>query len=67
VRRETKNEGRFIVTDGFQSTPFVRRETKKSVLLIHSSYISIHSLREKGDILLDTGFSIAIHFNPLPS
>ena len=52
----------------FQSTPFVRRETLHAYhMRINCIIISIHSLREKGDLGQYTTIAVVRYFNPLPS
>ena len=50
----------------FQSTPSAWRETKRSFLVIRSTWISIHSLRMEGDSSLRSMIIPSFHFNPLP-
>jgi len=49
VRRETKIYNVSLWDNIFQSTPFVRRETHPFPCVLAFCFISIHSLREKGD------------------
>jgi len=51
----------------FQSTPFARREITKSLKASKGYYVSIHSLRKKGDFSTTSYFSPQSSFNPLPS
>jgi len=67
VRRETIMHDEGINTIVFQSTPFVRRETISVSQKKHLFYISIHSLREKGDANGSYTKANSWYFNPLPS
>ena len=64
ARRETSSINCQLTDWMFQSTPFARRETNLGAKKIGETYVSIHSLRKKGD--LDTisshyPFTVSIH------
>jgi len=67
VRRETKIYNVSLWDNIFQSTPFVRRETHPFPCVLAFCFISIHSLREKGDMEEMLSTDEFDHFNPLPS
>ena len=50
----------------FQSTPSVWRETRKSLWILWTTLISIHSLRVEGDDFGAKKILDAYDFNPLP-
>ena len=50
----------------FLSTPSVRRATDSAGLVDVYSYISIHALREEGDLILSRSPKPPIHFYPRP-
>ena len=52
---------------GFQSTPSARRATCRSTGLISASVISIHALREEGDLKFLHRFCHALLFQSTPS
>ena len=50
----------------FLSTPSARRATKKKLPAAETELISIHALREEGDLLLREVFRLSLNFYPRP-
>ena len=50
----------------FQSTPSARRATLRQAFQVQKYFISIHALREEGDVFFVRVFDIANYFNPRP-
>ena len=51
----------------FQSTPSARRATKEIMLTGDTTDISIHALREEGDVVLHVNTGRKIQFQSTPS
>ena len=65
MRRETPidSEGRWEWIQEFQSTPSVRRETSFGRCYCNTCGISIHSLREEGDVNFHPSVALSSHIS----
>ena len=66
ARRATQNRPGWSTASGFLSTPSARRATFTFSLLPRSQEISIHALREEGDILILRVRLFFFYFYPRP-
>ena len=67
ARRATHGENRPECSDAFLSTPSARRATSVCFSAIFSTLISIHALREEGDVNFQTDYDKRVEFLSTPS